>query len=442
MRKQSLSITTFCIISLFSCSTNRGSDDYHQNEEGLIKINIGTSINKERPSFKLSEVVDSIKIIPLQETNVSIVGKIMDIQVIDEDYYIASNTSSGLLRFNSGGFFENSIGKQGQGPDEYVRMLNYFIDKEKKEINIISTIKGIQTYDRTGNHIRYNPNFKIGSIMRQTITKLYSFKEKLIMEESGQFLPNNVVEADSIWQFALLDSSFVVYKKFYNPSHKGNEEEIISHPVSMNSLPISWIEEKPSVDFYNNEMWIKYPDVDTLYKFNSKNENIESKYYLDYGNLTRTDHMSYNVVPKEKSAFYNLRLFSFYNTHDYFYFVGNKSDDIYTFQYSKKTGRVIINKRKGLLYQSNIRFDNGNKSWAIKRDFILKNDICGGQFRVDFTCGNYWVFVLTHESIEDVLQLKEADVKDITLFTRLKEEVERMRNNDDANPILMVAKLK
>ena len=189
-------------------------------------------------------------------------------------------------------------------------------------------------------------------------------------------------------------------------------------------------------------MWIKYPDVDTLYKFNSKNENIESKYYLDYGNLTRTDYMSYNVVPKEKSAFYNLRLFSFYNTHDYFYFVGNKSDDIYTFQYSKKTGRVIINKRKGLLYQSNIRFDNGNKSWAIKRDFILKNDICGGQFRVDFTCGNYWVFVLTHESIEDVLQLKEADVKDITLFTRLKEEVERMRNNDDANPILMVAKLK
>lgn len=413
----------------------------HSNAEQTVnKVNIAEAVDRASQTLNLSDAVESIEIVPLEMTDKSMVGRIMEMTIDNENIFIKHNMLVGLLRFDKNGKYMNQIGKQGQGPDEIVRINNFFIDEKKKEVNLVSTIKGIQTYDFNGKHIRNNSKFVIEEVAAQADCDIYEYAGKYFMMESGQMMLSN---ADSLWQIALLDNDYLPYKKFFNPAHIGHEKDITDYPPSMTTVATSWFEETPTIDLYGNKLLLKYPDTDSIYSFIPEHDTFEPIYDLNFGNLPRTDYMKYNLInPREKDAYDNLRITTFYNTLQYIYLVGNIKDIIYTFRYDKENKEIQVSKRQGEFKRGRYQFSGGRYNWNLDRDFILNNDICGGQFRVDFTSGNYWVFVLTHEAIDEVLQLKDTSVKDAALYARLKDEVKRMEDNDDANPVLLVAKLK
>ena len=80
----------------------------------------------------------------------------------------------------------------------------------------------------------------------------------------------------------------------------------------------------------------------------------------------------------------------------------------------------------------------------MKRDFVLDNDLGGGDFTVDSrSSGKYWIDVLDSSDNEnwiDIDQIKSSTVID---ESKKKELIQVLENvTEDSNPILLIATLK
>lgn len=82
------------------------------------------SLSTELPPIK------SIRYIPLETTDASLIRNINKIIVRDSVYYIFDNLSKKILLFNKRGRFIKSINKVGQGPGEYIYPSDIDVDKE------------------------------------------------------------------------------------------------------------------------------------------------------------------------------------------------------------------------------------------------------------------------------------------------------------------------
>lgn len=84
-------------------------------------------INPEEvePILDLSEVLeDSIEIIPLETNDKCLISNIKRVEFYKDKIYVLDETN-GILVFDSQGKFQNRIGRQGNGPGEYVRLWNF-----------------------------------------------------------------------------------------------------------------------------------------------------------------------------------------------------------------------------------------------------------------------------------------------------------------------------
>ena len=80
----------------------------------------------------------------------------------------------------------------------------------------------------------------------------------------------------------------------------------------------------------------------------------------------------------------------------------------------------------------------------MKRDFVLDNDLGGGDFTVDSrSSGKYWIDILEpggDENWIDIDQIKSSTVIDESKKKELIRVLESA--TEDSNPILMIATLK
>jgi hypothetical protein len=103
----------------------------------------------ERPQ-QLSGMMKSIKFIPLETTNQSLIGKwINKIKKINNKYYVAYDRKE-LLEFDENGAFVKKIGHLGSGPGEYVE-LNDFDVFENGSI-VINDAQQLMFYDKDGKY--------------------------------------------------------------------------------------------------------------------------------------------------------------------------------------------------------------------------------------------------------------------------------------------------
>ena len=427
---------------LLGCSSNNRTGEMGRTPV----INLSDKV-AEVSSLPLSEATAKVDVIPLQSTEKSILGRILKVQVTNDYIWVNHiiDSHGHLYRFSRSGKYLNKIGKLGQGPEEFTRMSDFIIDEEHQEVYIITTVSGIKVYDFEGNYKRDATKQKL------FMDEAFSAKSsQFILYRQSFFLSQNLCvikpidnAKDSLWSIALMNSAFNKDKIFKNPVHIGKEKQIVAHRATPESGAVNYLtENSSSFDLYNDEFTLKYPDTDTIYQYDMERKDFIPQYAI-FTEEKKGDYELTHWWIKDRKSFDYFTITGYYPTKDYIYLIGSKGDEIYTFCYNKEDKTVRKQVREGSITERKLPWFS-QPFLHIDRPFVLKNDLLGGNFTVDYrSCGRYWVDVLEPGSDDnwiDVEQIKAStscDEDKKQYFIRTLEVVD-----EDSNPILVIATLK
>ena len=432
------SILLLLIITLLGCSSNKKQEPI--SKSGVPVINLSEDVSTV-PSLLLSEAAEKLEIVPLEMTDESVLSDITEMQVTDHNIWIDHGREFYIYRFSRTGKFLNKIGSIGQGPGEYTTYSTFLVDEDKKEVYIIANTNGVLAYDFEG-------NFKRKIVDIQMILQLFSSPyDQYILNNQKFFATQNFglyrpIDNDSLWSFVSLGDDFQKKKYFKNPAHVGREEQIIANRANMDRMVNYWREYLTSMDTYNAQLTLKYPDTDTIYCYDDATNQLSPQYAI-FTDEEKGDYEATHLWFKDRKAFDYFSIFSYYPTKDFIYLVGSKGEEVYTYCYNKKDGSVRLQKRQSTITERDVPWFSFPLR-QMKRDFVLDNDLGGGDFTVDSrSSGKYWIDILEpggDENWIDIDQIKSSTVIDESKKKELIRVLESA--TEDSNPILMIATLK
>lgn len=426
------------VFVLLGCSSNKKQEPI--SKSGIPVINLSEDVSTV-PSLLLSEVAEKLEIVPLEMTDESVLSDITEMQVTDHNIWIDHGREFYIYRFSRSGKFLNKIGSIGQGPGEYTNYSTFLVDEDKKEVYIIANTNGVLAYDFEG-------NFKRKIVDIQMILQLFASPyDQYILNNQKFFATQNFglyrpIDKDSLWSFVSLGDDFQKKKYFKNPAHVGKEEQIIANRANMDRMVNYWMEYLTSVDTYNGQLTLKYPDTDTIYCYDDATNQLLPQYAI-FTDEEKGDYEATHLWFKDRKAFDYFSIKSYYPTKDFIYLVGSKGEEVYTYCYNKKDGSVRLQKRQSAITERDVPWFSFPLR-QMKRDFVLDNDLGGGDFTVDSrSSGKYWIDVLDSSDNEnwiDIDQIKSSTVIDESKKKELIRVLESA--TEDSNPILMIATLK
>ena len=433
-----MSLLLIGVFVLLGCSSNKKQEPI--SKSGVPVINLSEDVSTV-PSLLLSEAAEKLEIVPLEMTDESVLSDITEMQVTDHNIWIDHGREFYIYRFSRTGKFLNRIGSIGQGPGEYVNYLTFLVDEDKKEVYIIANTNGVLAYDFEG-------NFKRKIVDIQMILQLFSSPyDQYILNNQKFFATQNFglyrpIDKDSLWSFVSLGDDFQKKKYFKNPAHVGKEEQIIANRANMDRMVNYWMEYLTSVDIYNGQLTLKYPDTDTIYCYDDATNQLLPQYAI-FTDEEKGDYEATHLWFKDRKAFDYFSIFSYYPTKDFVYLIGSKGEEVYTYCYNKKDGSVRLQKRQSAITERDVPWFSFPLR-QMKRDFVLDNDLGGGDFTVDSrSSGKYWIDILEpggDENWIDIDQIKSSTVIDESKKKELIRVLESA--TEDSNPILMIATLK
>ena len=426
------------VFVLLGCSSNKKQEPI--SKSGIPVINLSEDVSTV-PSLLLSEVAEKLEIVPLEMTDESVLSDITEMQVTDHNIWIDHGREFYIYRFSRSGKFLNKIGSIGQGPGEYTNYSTFLVDEDKKEVYIIANTNGVLAYDFEG-------NFKRKIVDIQMILQLFASPyDQYILNNQKFFATQNFglyrpIDKDSLWSFVSLGDDFQKKKYFKNPAHVGKEEQIIANRANMDRMVNYWMEYLTSVDTYNGQLTLKYPDTDTIYCYDDATNQLLPQYAI-FTDEEKGDYEATHLWFKDRKAFDYFSIKSYYPTKDFIYLVGSKGEEVHTYCYNKKDGSVRLQKRQSAITERDVPWFSFPLR-QMKRDFVLDNDLGGGDFTVDSrSSGKYWIDILEpggDENWIDIDQIKSSTVIDESKKKELIRVLESV--TEDSNPILMIATLK
>lgn len=426
------------VFVLLGCSSNKKQEPI--SKSGIPVINLSEDVSTV-PSLLLSEVAEKLEIVPLEMTDESVLSDITEMQVTDHNIWIDHGREFYIYRFSRSGKFLNRIGSIGQGPGEYVNYLTFLVDEDKKEVYIFSTNNGVLVYDFEGGFKKQISDFQTMVGMFSSIYKQYILNDHKFFAIQNFGLYRSV-DKDSLWSFVSLDDNFQKKRLFKNPVHVGKEEQIIANRANMDRMVNYWMEYLTSVDTYNGQLTLKYPDTDTIYCYDDATNQLLPQYAI-FTDEEKGDYEATHLWFKDRKAFDYFSIKSYYPTKDFIYLVGSKGEEVYTYCYNKEDGSVRLQKRQSAITERDVPWFSFPLR-QMKRDFVLDNDLGGGDFTVDSrSSGKYWVDILEpggDENWIDIDQIKSSTVIDESKKKELIRVLESA--TEDSNPILMIATLK
>ena len=383
------SILLLLIITLLGCSSNKKQEPISRS--GVPVINLSEDVSTV-PSLLLSEAAEKLEIVPLEMTDESVLSDITEMQVTDHNIWIDHGREFYIYRFSRTGKFLNRIGSIGQGPGEYVNYLTFLVDEDKKEVYIFSTNNGVLVYDFEGGFKKQISDFQTMVGMFSSIYKQYILNDHKFFAIQNFGLYRSV-DKDSLWSFVSLDDNFQKKRLFKNPVHVGKEEQIIANRANMDRMVNYWMEYLTSVDIYNGQLTLKYPDTDTIYCYDDATNQLLPQYAI-FTDEEKGDYEATHLWFKDRKAFDYFSIFSYYPTKDFVYLIGSKGEEVYTYCYNKKDGSVRLQKRQSAITERDVPWFSFPLR-QMKRDFVLDNDLGGGDFTVDSrSSGKYWIDIL------------------------------------------------
>ncbi len=143
-----------CCLTLSNCRSSSSSDKYPE----IVTYPFCSTISS------LSDIIQSIEVIPLTKQNDFILGFMPRILHRDSCFYIGDPGHSKLIyRFRQDGHFLNTIGAFGKGPGEYLSLSDFYVDETTDDIYTLSYPDlRLYRFDKEGNFKgmktqKYNP---------------------------------------------------------------------------------------------------------------------------------------------------------------------------------------------------------------------------------------------------------------------------------------------
>jgi hypothetical protein len=122
-----------CCIFCYNCSNN---NKVRIVADAAYVIDINKA--EEKDVFHLSDIVEKVRPIRLEETDYALIGEIDKIQAFDNNIFVLdAYIAKKLFVYDMNGKYIQQIGAMGQGPDEYMGVLSFCIDTDKKEIYLL-----------------------------------------------------------------------------------------------------------------------------------------------------------------------------------------------------------------------------------------------------------------------------------------------------------------
>lgn len=318
------------IIGLFflSCTMNRSDNE----SDEISIINISCEKNQ---ILNLSEFADSIEIIPLETRDDNLIGWIPRIIATTDKYYISSAIGYNyrkLLVFDKQGKFIQQIGKQGQGPQEYIEMKDFTLLNDS--IIMMSEVYNMISYSLNGDFLK-----KVKQ--EETPLEIYSLKGNVF---TNTFLPSKC--NNHLLRVLDDEGKFTSYALRLSPL----EAHVCGNIVG----DAGFTSDKDHI-FYT------YPYSPIIYKLNIETLDYKPAYRIDYGNR----NVSWKIFEEYDSREWQdrLRMGNDYMAVNGILDMGNKmvinsADGDYLFYfsiYSKETGKVLCGQiiRDDLFFKGN-----------------------------------------------------------------------------------------
>ncbi|MBT3244452.1 MAG: 6-bladed beta-propeller [Bacteroidetes bacterium] len=143
---------SFACLTMYSCGNQ--ADESQVTEAIQLKMDP----NNLPPVAMLSELVTSVRIVPLETKPDCLIGSVGRLFVGQSDIILVGhNNPSELMRFSTNGKFKNKIGREGSGPGEYQRVweITPFEDSAVVYLNMQSRSKSL-AYNFDGTFIGEN----------------------------------------------------------------------------------------------------------------------------------------------------------------------------------------------------------------------------------------------------------------------------------------------
>lgn len=137
----------FVLLILFGCSSRK-------EEPAADTVKLCDYLNdKENKEITLSAVVKHLEYVPLKTPKDLPVDILLSVKISD-DYIFVLDRMQHLFRFDKEGNFLNLIGKKGEGPEEYLGVVNFDIDDKKGVVYMLDIYRHeIKEYSMCGNYI-------------------------------------------------------------------------------------------------------------------------------------------------------------------------------------------------------------------------------------------------------------------------------------------------
>ena len=430
---------------LFSCQSNKKQQVEIMDEpEKLPVINLSQNI-EPCESIPLSEAVEKIDIVSLDSSDKALFDEINQIEVTETDIWISAFRDQQIFRFDRNGKYLNKVGKVGQGPGEYTRRAYFEVNNKEKKIYIMSTLSGVLVYDFDGNFIE-----KLSSL---TMDAMYNCggdswfiqhaENFFLLQSLPALKPVISNPVDSLWSVALVDNSFNKKKLYKNPTHIGLETQIVENGGEYTGWKNQWVETTPVItDFYHDEYTLKFPDTDTIYRYDVATETFLPQYTIssdeDKGSFGDT-HQLYRK--RADLSYFTIR--NYWPSKDFIYLRATKGESVLTFAYEKATGKVrmaeqsvkIVERRTP--HYTTYMYANGIDNLP----FAFINDFQAGTFHIRHaSSGKYWIDVFESGTKETESMIEELEKANDAKASELLEQLKGM--NEDSSPILLIATLK
>lgn len=432
------------MLFFMSCNISNESKEEVITVIPVIKVTENLNTNKV-DEFLLSDIASDLNFVQLEVTDKSMIREIMDIEVSDE-YILVKDISEGVFLFSRDGKFLNSIGKKGNGPQEYLAIVQSILDDKNREV-VLYTTRGIKIYGLDGLYKRAIPNTFVEDLFKGNDHRIFLWNNCWFLNEKLPvlYLNKDLYSNNNLWTFALVDSFFSIDKKYYNPSFKGKEDDIVENKASFTGWKNYYTEDFASIDFYNNTFQMCYYGGDTIYRFDIIKKEFFPTYVLSLGEQPAFE-VSHSWI-KDPAFFDFLWLSNFFETKDFLYLLLAKSDYVYNFRYNKKSEEIKISKFKTKI---NERYLPGSSGLVHRRRatiaYSFKNDISGGSpFVIDHKSkdGMFLIDVMTFSDFWDNINVNDLKSESVLNENSKVKLIELLNNlSEEDNPVLLIATLK
>lgn len=337
----------------------------------------------------LSELVDDIKVISLENSPESLIGYFSELIYLDTENIIYESENT-LIIFDGKGNYKNKITSIGKGPQEYTEILDVFVDTYSKHIHIVD-YSGIKIYDFTGQYVKsINTKLQFSGVFKSKdgnyiLSAAQTYKEK---------------NRDILY---IYDANF---KKIH--TFKSKNKEILN--VRQDIIPVGGLYK------INDEIFYKTAFMDTIFKV--KDTVLEPHWSFSLGEfkMTIAEQLNTSEFLRARQSNNKIQLINLSESPKYFFI---------TYIFNKQKHFSVLKKETNeFVFHANIPLQN-NENYDGEIELGIKNDLINNAPPFKPSYINDYTIV----SINSPVYLNKSQLK---LFNC----------KEDDNPLLFVANLK